>query len=225
MTHVDVVGELVDQIVALRPTRTEEEQEFALVLYRLLANGEPVRREVLAAALDHPTRSIVATLATWPSLIEYNDHRAIVGFGGLSVLPTKHRLLVAERTLYTWCAWDSLFIPEILGVTARVESTSPGSDTPVTVTVGPNGVVDAHPETIVVSFPMPVLHDLKRDVRGMFCRFVHLFPTMEEGSEWAAQHDGIVLVSIQQAVEMGRRKNAAQFGDMTRHPVGGGHAA
>jgi hypothetical protein len=30
--------------------------------------------------------------------------------------------LSAGVTLYAWCAWDTLFIPELLGRTARVES-------------------------------------------------------------------------------------------------------
>ena len=36
-----------------------------------------------------------------------------------------HRFEVAGRTLYTWCAWDSLFLPQILGQEAEVESTCP----------------------------------------------------------------------------------------------------
>jgi alkylmercury lyase len=30
-----------------------------------------------------------------------------------------------DRTLWTWCAWDSLFLPEILGHPARVTSPDP----------------------------------------------------------------------------------------------------
>ncbi|MGH7575101.1 MAG: organomercurial lyase [Longimicrobiales bacterium] len=36
-----------------------------------------------------------------------------------------HRFEIDARTLGTWCAWDSLFIPELLGEAARVQSTDP----------------------------------------------------------------------------------------------------
>ncbi len=35
-------------------------------------------------------------------------------YWGLAIAETKHRLEVDGRALYTWCAWDSLFLPEIL---------------------------------------------------------------------------------------------------------------
>jgi alkylmercury lyase len=36
-----------------------------------------------------------------------------------------HRFEINGLTLWTWCAWDSLFIPEILAQTARVASRDP----------------------------------------------------------------------------------------------------
>jgi hypothetical protein len=39
----------------------------------------------------------------------------VLGFGGLAVAPMHHRLEVDGRTLWTRCAWDSLFVPEIQG--------------------------------------------------------------------------------------------------------------
>lgn len=39
----------------------------------------------------------------------------VLGFGGLTVAPMHHRFEVGGRILWTWCAWDSLFIPGTLG--------------------------------------------------------------------------------------------------------------
>src|SRR2546422_6561781 len=53
-----------------------------------------------------------------------DDEGRVLGFGGLAAAPMHHRLEVDGRTLWTWCAWDSLFIPEILGKRARVDRKS-----------------------------------------------------------------------------------------------------
>jgi len=39
-----------------------------------------------------------------------------------------HALQFDGRTLYAWCAWDTLFLPELLGRPARVTSTDPVSE-------------------------------------------------------------------------------------------------
>ena len=58
---------------------------------------------------------------------------------------------VDDQTLYTWCAWDSLFIPEILGHTARVESACPVTQARISLTVGPQRIIEAEPSGVVIS--------------------------------------------------------------------------
>jgi hypothetical protein len=47
---------------------------------------------------------------------------AIVGIA-LSLRPTRHRFRVRGHDLYTWCGFDALFLPIILGERAGVAST------------------------------------------------------------------------------------------------------
>ncbi len=206
--------DVVDHVIALRSSATREDRGFALAAYRLLAKGEPLRREALAAALDRPTRSIIQTLDSWPALIEYNEDRAIVGFGGLTINPTKHRMLVDAIEVYTWCAWDSLFIPAILGRPVRLTSTSPASHSEIVIHVSMDGDVEKTPDGIVVSFPISSLENLQNDVRGTFCCLVHFFPTPDEGRRWVEGRANVTLVTLDEAVRLGKRKNAIQFGDL-----------
>ena len=72
----------------------------------------------------------------------YTDNQGrVVGFGGLAAAPMHHRFEVEGRELSTWCAWDSLFIPEILGRPARIASPDPENGETVRLVVTPERIV------------------------------------------------------------------------------------
>src|SRR2546425_3271398 len=132
---------------------TGDEQRLGLEIYRQLTQGEPVLRSKLAEALEAPTDTVDELLghANLKSLTYMDKQGRIIGFGGLAVREMPHRFKVDGRTLYTWCAWDSLFIPVIFGVAAEVESPMPGSSATVRLSVAPDGVNRLEPRTAVTS--------------------------------------------------------------------------
>ncbi|MGH2951204.1 MAG: organomercurial lyase, partial [Solirubrobacterales bacterium] len=127
-----------------------EEQRLALALYRHLADGEPVAAAALAAHLDGDEAEIAATLERWPGVYR-SEAGHVVAFGGLAIPEMPHRFRIDGRQLYTWCAWDALFIPELIGRTAEVESRSPASGERVSLTVAPERVLAVEPRQAVVS--------------------------------------------------------------------------
>src|SRR5438876_8002905 len=144
---------------------TDEERRLGLEVYRQLARGEPVLRLSLAEALDVPTHDVDELLGH-PNLksLTYSDNDGrIIGFGGLAVREMPHRFKVDGRTLYTWCAWDSLFIPVILGLEAEVESPAPGSAAHVCLRVAPDRVKDVQPGSAVMSFLLPTAQTFQGD--------------------------------------------------------------
>lgn len=68
-------------------------------LLRLLAAGEPVTVEALAAAVGLPVDEVTRRLAAVPDT-EYDEQGRIVG-QGLTLRPTRHRFTVAGQELYT----------------------------------------------------------------------------------------------------------------------------
>ncbi len=131
---------LASDLLARVPTMTDEERRLGLEIYCELAHGEPVLRADLAEALEVATCTVDGLLEH-PNLkcLTYTDREGqIIGFGGLAVREMPHRFRVDGRTLYTWCAWDSLFIPGILGLEADVESPAPGSTARVRLNVAPD---------------------------------------------------------------------------------------
>ena len=207
-----IKDEVLQNVVALRPVGGEFERQFALSIYRLLAQGEPVRREQLAAALNRRSSEVWGTLSTWPSLIEWNDNRRVVGFAGLTLEPTRHQITINGVTLFAWCAWDTLFIPKILGVTANIESTCPETGRAISLTVSASGVTHTEPSGVVMSFPHTTLAAMNENLRANFCQHVFFFSSIEDGTAWTSREPGTIVLSLEEAFELGVRKNALQFG-------------
>src|SRR5215471_3723186 len=125
----------------LRPF-SPDERHAAVALYRELAKGQAVADAQLAHALGISivqSRALLQRNAIKPFI--YRDHEGrVLGFGGLATTPMHHRFEVDGHELSTWCAWDSLFIPEILGRSARVASLDPDSGETVRLFVTPERI-------------------------------------------------------------------------------------
>jgi alkylmercury lyase len=212
---IDQYWEALD---AALPTFTPKERVGAVTLYRELAKGSPVSVEQFAAALgDSPdvARDLLESKSI-SSLTYLDDEGRVLGFGGLAAAQMPHRLELDGRTLWTWCAWDSLFIPEILGESADVESKDPESGTTIRLTVTPEGIQSRQPQNAVVSFVRAdaTQFDGSADnVMASFCHFVFFFESRESGERWAANHEGTFLLGLDEAAELARRLNARTWGD------------
>jgi len=126
-----------------------------------------------------------------------------------------HRFEVDGRTLSTWCAWDSLFIPEILGKSARVTSPDPENGEVVRLLVSPDRIESVDPEGAVVSFLLPDAHDFDisaANVMAKFCHFVFFFTSRSSGESWMAKHPGTFLYSLDEAFVLAKLVNAKNFG-------------
>ena len=167
-------------------------------LLRLLAAGEPVTVEALAAAVGLPVDEVTRRLAAVPDT-EYDEQGRIVG-QGLTLRPTRHRFTVAGQELYTWCALDPLIFPTILDRPASIESESPVSGHPIRVSVGENGVTSVQPETAVVSLVNP---DDLTSIRSSFCNQVHYFTCAQDAAPWLAEHPEGQIVSVAEAHQLG----------------------
>ena len=179
-----------------------DDAPLALALLDELAKGEPVSVSHLARAVERGQADLAATLDRWPN-VHYDQLGRVVAFAGLSVAPSEHRFEVAGRQLYTWCAWDTLFLPSLLGREARVESSCPVAGTEVRLTVGADGVQFAEPSALQVSFPAPASTDTA-DIIASFCCHVHFLAGQEAAAKWLAENQDGLTLSLDDAVELGR---------------------
>lgn len=132
--------------------------ERAQALYRAVlpafaATGAP---PPLAAAAEQAGLSTDEAAAVLCELAEadvvaLDDTGRLVGAFPLSATPTRHRVQVGDRpVLHAMCAIDALGVPAMLGEPGVITSTDPITDHPVTVGIGPDGVLDVDPAGAVV---------------------------------------------------------------------------
>ena len=53
--------------------------------------------------------------------------------------------------------------------------------------------------------------EMTEDVVAKFCHFVFFFPSREIGEKWVAKNPGTVLLSLDDAFELAKRRNRGQF--------------
>ncbi len=112
---------------------------------------------------------------------------------------------------YAWCAWDALFIPELVGSTAQVASTCATTARPIQLSVSLEGAQSTGAEPIVISFLIPDAAKINENVASQFCHYVNFFRCYEAGEEWTSQHEGTFLLTLEDAFEIGRQVNAVRY--------------
>jgi alkylmercury lyase len=196
---------------------SSEDQRVAIALYRELAKGSAVEIAQLSQGLGlsvAESRALMQRDAI-KGFIHWDEEGRVLGFGGLAAAPMHHRFDFGGRTLWTWCAWDSLFIPEILGQSARISSHDPENRETVRLVVTPDRIESAFPDGAVVSFIQPesqVFQTSAANVMAKFCHFVFFFSSRSSGERWVAKHPKTFLYSLGDAFALAKRLNAWNFG-------------
>ena len=209
-SHLD---HILNAVLNCLPAMDLLEQQLALELYGLLAQGEPVARRILANRLGVSVAAVDEILDCWPGVFCDSQQR-IVGFWGLA-LPAAykgpHQFRFNGRTLSTWCAWDSLFLPQLLEGEAEIASCSP-EGVKVSLLISPSRVERVQPAETCMSFLLPDRAGIQKDIVTTFCHFIHFLPSRQAGEAWAAKHPGVFVLSLQDAFSLALQKNEKQYG-------------
>lgn len=171
------------------------------LVLRLLARGRPVELQELADRSGRPAPELERILEVQPGT-EWDDEGRLVGFG-LSLRPTAHRYVVGGRTLYTWCATDTLFFTIILGTDAVAASTCPASGQPIRVEITPEAVTSVSPRDAVVSQQNPA--DPVGNLRSDVCDHGHFFASEGAAGAWARAHRQGAVLGVAEAFDQCRR--------------------
>ncbi len=197
----------------LFPAGSKLSQTILLQLYRLLATGKPVVIDFLAHSLGLETSAVNSTLKQLPpSNIVYNQAGAVSAYRGLDLSKSRHRIIVSDKTLYTWCAFDCLFLPGLLECKAEIFSTCPGTGHEIRFQLDCNGNTDPAPANLFVSFIMPDIRNYEDDLRQTFCCHVNFFATRKAGDVWVDKNAGCALITINEAIDLAKIRNIAGFG-------------
>jgi alkylmercury lyase len=168
---------------------------------RLLSDGEPVTLERLAAAAGSSVDDVEAALRAQTSA-ERDDQGRLIGLA-LTLRPTPHRVTVAGRTLFAWCATDTLMIPVILGRPALVESTCPHTGQPIRIELTPDRVERIDPPDAVMTAVRP--RGQLADVRTATCAHGHFFSSIAATAAWTDAHPDGHIYPVEEAFRLDRQ--------------------
>lgn len=205
------VRELAAALMDAFPKLDDTKRRVVLATYRRLARGVPASVKEIAIDAGVEVEQGRRILGDWIGVYT-DDQKRVIGFWGLAIPRMKHRFEVDGVRLHTWCAWDALFLPELLGKTAHIESACAMSGELVRLTVSPNRVESTEPAAPFVSFLAPDASRFEQDVIQNFCHYVHFFRSRDDGEAWIASNPGTFLLTLDEAAELARLKNEVQFG-------------
>jgi alkylmercury lyase len=170
------------------------------ILQVLAETGQPLPPDDLAKRLQMSQESLMAHLIRIPDT-EFDEQGNIVGWG-VTLVPTQHQFLVKGRSLFTWCAFDTVLFPSLLQAKAQVQSTCKTTGQPIAFIATPEGITDLTPVTSMLSLPLPSARC--ECVRGTFCTQSQFFQTREVALSWIALHPEAILLSVEEAAALGR---------------------
>jgi alkylmercury lyase len=112
---------------------------------------------------------------------ELNESGELVGFLGLSIVPTNHQLIINNKNFYTWCAADTLIFPAILEVEAKVISADPITGEAIRVAIENDILTSIEPGQSMISW----IDDVDdADIRCSMCNRVHFFASGDSANKW-----------------------------------------
>jgi len=195
--------DLAAQLLPIFPDFGKQGRHLVVSLFALLARGYPVGITELAEGAGWSPVAVRDQLSRWWG-IRYDDDGCIIGFWGLDLLPTRHHLRVGGRDLFAWCAWDTLFLPGLLGEEVAVHSRSAATGDDILLRVAPEGVLDSEPDDVRLSFLVPDAAAVKDGVRAAFCCHVGFLLGSRETESWLREHPGSRVLSLEEGFALGR---------------------
>lgn len=221
-TPASSVKDLVDGYLAGLPELDSSAARTAIGLWRHLAEGAPVARDALADRLGLAREQIDKALeGPLAGTFLEDDAGRVRAFWALSLAdqPSPHRLTLDGRTLYAWCAVDTLFLPLLLGRSLLVESMLTTTDAPISLEIHPDRLGDVYgPADTTVSFVPAApegLGDSPASIMSTYCHHMLFFPDTASGRRWALENNRgeLVFVPLAEAFDACQRLYRALLGE------------
>ncbi len=205
----DTQLQAIAQAIIQRQERYQRNTLLFDQLVQLLVQGYPVAPELPAGRLHREPSEVRSVLQAHPEL-EYDAQGNLVG-SGLTLVPTMHQFQVEQRTLFAWCAFDTLTYPVGLHLSAQVTSRCPVTGRSIHLTVTPEQVLDLEPGKAQVSLVVDVAAGCCYNVREDVCNYGHFFASREAATRWQAAHQEAVILSVEEAYQVGKLVEGSRF--------------
>ncbi len=176
----------------------------------MLSRGRPVSITELATTVLMSEKEVNDILSEWPGVFK-NEDGDIISYWGLGLTEMIHQIQIDGKTLYNWCAWDSLFIPPLVGKTAHITSVCPVTKEKIKLVVSKHGV-EYQPASTVMSFVKPQSGiKIDENVITNFCHKIYFFSSEEAASTWVAENPETFVISVEDAFSLGQKNNELRY--------------
>ena len=177
------------------------------VILRTALRARPMTSESLAVSTECTLEDLNAALgALHDAGTIYLRDGAVVAAYPFSLVPTAHRVSIADVTVYANCAVDALAVPPMVDEPAQISSACGYCGVPVTVTMQGDRVLESRPVAPMVFYP-----DRECCAPGPAvvtrCPHIQFFCTHDHAARWQDAHAGLrgVTFGLADAAVFARR--------------------
>ncbi len=211
MSKQELMNKIIDNATQANELDAQT-QRMAVAMFRLLAEGQPVSPARFADAVQIPVEVVQQIVRTVPAgALDRDDDGNVVAFSGLTLQETDHRMDIAGRTLYGWCAFDTLFLSSLLGESAEITSKDPVSGEAIQFKIGPGGYEGS--SEVVMSLLEAPPEEMRNNVRAAFCHDVHFFSNSDSAARYTQDRPDLAMVPMSDAIALARQWNERIYGD------------
>ena len=203
---MDSLQSTVEQLEKLLPKLNKQERQISKVLYQKLALGESVAIETIANILQKPIQDIQDHLKQM-RYVEYNTVNEVSAYRGVTLNETKHSVFHNNFRAYTWCAFDTLFLADLLNKPASISSTCPTCNKAIACEINNRDLVGSDDRDTVMSFIIPNKVEYFEDLQKSFCCKVHFFCNEQCGREWKNRTSEIDFFDLAESLVIAQERN------------------
>ena len=186
------------------PALDTQAQQQGLQLYQQLAKGKAISVTELAKLWSLTETHTKELLDSWTG-VAFDQDQAIKGFWGVDTEATSHCFYLNDTQLYTWCAWDLLFMPHIYKQTIKASTVCPISGQTIQLSISEQGIETVSPAGAMITFIEPELSALKANVTQSFCQYIFFVASEAEGEQWKSKQENGFLMSMHDGFELGKK--------------------
>ncbi|GGO42956.1 MULTISPECIES: organomercurial lyase [Streptomyces] len=162
----------------------------------------PLTHERAGRMLGWPPQEVLPRFEAMDFRLETDPDGNIIGAGVSLNEARPHSMELRGRTVYGWCAMDTLMFPLALDeAVSHITSRCAATGEPVRATVTPSGVRDVHPATAAVTLAPAT----GADIREVFCNRVNFYADEALANQVTGRDSDLAVCSTAEAWAVGRR--------------------
>ncbi len=198
------VTEIVQQLCRLLPKQNKQFSELSRLIYLGLSAGNPVSLDSIANKIKWTEQTVKQYIKQLTHL-QLNKQNLIVGYRGVTLTPTDICVHLSSNTFYTWCAFDALFMMDLVKDNMEINCQCKHCDERLNISI--EGCIHSKNTDVVMSFVIPSRQNYEQDLQQVFCRYVNFFCNQNCGELWIDNAKRLQFFTLEDAFFIAIQRN------------------